>query len=87
MDIALLLADPPNQDWRTKVRRNLEDFSDADCRRKFRLPRENLQAIINKLSGDLSAPSSWNNPISPTTQVLASLRLLASGSFQSVTGL
>ncbi len=71
--------------WRDLNRIQLQNFSDEDCLKKFRLPKEVIRDITEHLRDDLSSPSDRNNPIPPETQVLVALRLLASGSFQGVT--
>ena len=89
MDIAFFLGDDldgRSSEWRNADRKCLMDFSDEDCQKKFRLPKITIAEIIETLTDDLAPPTQRNNPISVDTQVLLSLRLLASGSFQGVTG-
>jgi hypothetical protein len=90
MDVNLILGEGHQEErsheWRLTDRKRLEDFSDEECQKKFRLPKQTLREIITNLSEDLAAPTQRNNPIPVDTQALLSLRLLASGSFQGVTG-
>lgn len=71
-------------DWRNLVRTGLDDFTPEECLNKFRLPKEEIKNIIDHIRPDLESPSARNNPIPADTQVLVSLRVLASGSFQGV---
>ena len=86
MDVVLIQHNQHNQDWRLAPRVCLEDYTDTDCIKKFCLNKDRIKVIINRLKDVLQSATNRNNPISPETKILASLRLLASGSFQAVTG-
>ena len=86
MDIVLIQQNQHNQDWRQAPRVCLEDYTDTECIKKFHLNKDTIQVITNQLKDVLQSATNRNNPISPETKILASLRLLASGSFQAVTG-
>ncbi|XP_065671416.1 putative nuclease HARBI1 [Hydra vulgaris] len=75
-----------NQNWRKAHRAVLNDFSDVECRQKFRLPLRKISEIVNTLQDDLSSTTGQNNSILPETKVLVSLRFLATGSFQNPIG-
>jgi len=68
--------------WRYMQRLRLNDYTDEQCQKKLRLPKANVEDIVNTLRNDLKPLTNKNNPIHPDTQVMTSLRLLASGSFQ-----
>ena len=91
MDVALILGMRQNlpqgsNEWRKVKRVCLDDFTDTECISKFRLPKSSIRDIIEQLRPDLQSSTHRNNPVPAETQVLVSLRLLASGSFQGVAG-
>lgn len=86
MDVFLILQDHLNDDWRQTTRQTLEDYTNSECVKKFRLQKTIIEDLVEKLKNDLQSATKRNNPIPPETKILASLRLLASGSFQAVIG-
>ena len=53
---------------------------------RYRFGRDSIHFICDLLRDDLQRPTKRNHALSVETQVLASLRFLASGSFQQVVG-
>ena len=71
-----------------RLRRIMDDatFSEEDIRQRFRFRRESILFLANLLRDDLMRPTQKNHALSVETQVLISLRFLATGSFQQVIG-
>ena len=59
---------------------------DNELMSKYRFPRRELLDIVRELEPALTRPSRRSNPLPAHTQVLLTLRLMASGSFQNVIG-
>ena len=71
-----------------RLRRIMNDatFSEEDIRQSCRFRRESILFLANLLRDDLMRPTQRNHALSVETQVLISLRFLATGSFQQVIG-
>ena len=61
-----------NRNWRQKKRPKLDDYTETECKTKFRLPKETIKSIAETLHNDLASPTNRNNPISPECQVNSS---------------
>ena len=64
----------------------LDVCTDEEIRTRYRLGRDSIHFICDLLPDDLQRPTKRNHELSVETQVLATLRFLASGSFQQVVG-
>ncbi|KAL1261912.1 hypothetical protein QQF64_025358 [Cirrhinus molitorella] len=61
----------------------LDIYGDRELIERFRFSRVELLELINDLSPQLQHATDRNGALSPTLQVLISLRFYASGSFQN----
>ncbi|ROL52987.1 Protein ANTAGONIST OF LIKE HETEROCHROMATIN PROTEIN 1 [Anabarilius grahami] len=79
---------PPRPERRLlKDRSNpLNDFDDLHFLDRFRMSKENATAIIGLLQPKLSGDLVRGTPISPSLQILITLRFLACGTFHRETG-
>ena len=59
-------------------------FTDEEIRHRYRFRRNSIDYICNVVRHDLQRPTQRNHALSVETQVLASLRFLASGCFYQV---
>ena len=71
MDIVLIQQNQHNQDWRQAPRVCLEDYTDTECIKKFRLNKDTIQVITNqfillRLRNDVSL--SKEGPMALSTQ-------------------
>lgn len=64
----------------------LFDFDDGELIRRYRFDSAGIEFLCNILRAELEYPSRRSRAISVETQVLTTLRYLASGSFQQVIG-
>ena len=60
----------------------LSDFDDIDFRMRFRLPKEAIVALLTRIEDKLVYGSVRHGQISLMNQLLITLRVYASGSFQ-----
>lgn len=71
-------------------RREIDDvllyYSDEELVRRYRFGRQTMRYITRLVEDEISPATSRNQPVSAIQQVLITLRYLASGSFQQVTG-
>ena len=91
MDLILMFGgdrdhDPNRTNWRTEERLDSMAIPDTCLEDAFRLSRPLIEKLITKVGPAFRQNDLKNNPIPAQTCVLSSLRLLASGSFQGVTG-
>jgi hypothetical protein len=91
MDLILMFGgnhyqDPNQTDWRAEERLDSMSIPDTCLEDAFRLSRPLIEKLILKVGPAFQHSDLRNNPIPVQTCVLSSLRLLASGSFQQVTG-
>ena len=72
------------------VRREVDDilqyYDDTELRKRYRFGRETINFIVNLVQDEISPKTNRTHAVSATNQVLITLRFLASGSFQQVTG-
>ena len=61
-------------------------YTEEEIRQRFRFTRRSINIICNLVHDYLVRPTQRNQALSVETQVMAGLRYLASGSFQSVVG-
>ena len=61
-----------------------DTFTDEEIRNRYRFRRNSINIICNVVRQDLQRPTQRNHALSVETQVLASLRFLASGCFYQV---
>ena len=61
MDIVLIQQNQHNQDWRQAPRVCLEDYTDTECIKKFRLNKDTIQVITNQLKDVLQSATNRNN--------------------------
>ncbi len=78
--------DPNQVDWRAEERLESMAIPDTSLEESFRLTRPLITKLIEKIGHVFQHPDGRNNPIPVQTCILSSLRLLASGSFQGVSG-
>ncbi len=74
-------------------RRKIDDvllyYSDEEAEelvRHYRFGRQTIRYITRLIEGEISPATNRSQPVSAVQQVLITLRYLASGSFQQVTG-
>ena len=78
--------DPNQVDWRGEERLDSMAIPDTCLEDSFRLSRPQITMLIGKIGHVFHHPDGRNKPIPVQTCILSSLRLLASGSFQGVSG-
>ena len=61
-------------------------YSDEELVRRYRFGQQTIRYITRLVEDEISPATNRNQPVSPIQQVLITLRYLASGSFQQVTG-
>jgi hypothetical protein len=61
-------------------------YSDEELRRRYRFGRQTIRYITRLVEDEIRPATNRTHPVSATKQVLITLRYLASGSFQQVTG-
>ena len=61
-------------------------YSDEELRRRYRFGRQTIRYITRLVQDEIRSATNRTHPVSATKQVLITLRYLASGSFQQVTG-
>ena len=61
-----------------------DTFTDEEIRQRYRFRRNSIAFICNVVRNDIERPTKRNHALSAETQVLASLRFLASGCFYQV---
>ena len=71
-------------------RREIDDvllyYSDEELRRRYCFGRQTIRYITRLAEDEIRPATNRTHPVSATKQVLITLRYLASGSFQQVTG-
>ncbi|XP_028417869.1 putative nuclease HARBI1 [Dendronephthya gigantea] len=71
-------------------RREIDDvllyYDDNELRQRYRFGSETIRYITRLVEDDIQPQTNRNHPVSAIRQVLITLRFLASGSFQQVTG-
>ena len=71
-------------------RREIDDvllyYSDEELVRRYRFGRQTIRYITRLVEDEISPATNRSQPVSAIQQVLITLRYLASGSFQQVTG-
>lgn len=80
----LQLIGPKRRNTRKRTRNDFSHLNDDDFERKFRLPKDMVNHLLEKIQSLLEPPSFLNNPISPKLQLLITLRFYATGTFQTV---
>ena len=79
-----------NRHAERNFRREIEDvllyYNDNELRQRYRFSRHTIEYITRILQDDISSITNRNHSVSATRQVLITLRVLASGSFQQVVG-
>ena len=61
-------------------------YNDNELQQRYRFGRNTIEYITRLLHDHISPMTNCNHSVSATQQVLITLRFLASGSFQQVTG-
>ena len=84
-----LMLRHPHHRRRPRVHRHrpsqlLDTFTDEEIRDRYRFRRDSIQFICDIVDADLRRPTRRNHALSMETQVLASMRFLASGCFYQV---
>ncbi|XP_013379344.1 putative nuclease HARBI1 [Lingula anatina] len=64
----------------------LEEQTERGVLRRYRLSKRGIRLLTEKIEGQLQRRTARSQALSPTTQVLACLGVLATGSFQAVIG-
>ena len=64
----------------------LEEFDEENFRRRFRLRKDSVIILTDILKDDLQHQTRRGLPLTPVQQVLATLRVYATASFQQVIG-
>ena len=71
-------------------RREIDDvlmyYSDNELQRRYRFGRQTIRYITHLVEDEIRPTTNRSQPVSAINQVLITLRFLASGSFQQVTG-
>ena len=70
--------------YRHRPSQLLDVYTDEEIRDRYRFRRDSIAYICDLVDADLRRPTSRNHALSVETQVLASLRYLASGCFYQV---
>ena len=65
---------------------SLDEFSDEELRSRYRFGSQSIEYLTEIIGDDLQRQTKRNHAITPTLQILVSLRFLASGSFLQVIG-
>jgi hypothetical protein len=64
----------------------LQYYDDNELCKQYRFGRQTINYIVNLVRDEISPETNRSHTVSATNQVLITLRFLASGSFQQVTG-
>ncbi len=72
--------------YRCEIDDVLMYYSDTELHQRYRFGRQTIRYITRLVEDEISPTTNRSQPVSVTTQVLITLRFLASGSFQQVTG-
>ena len=75
-----------DRNYRREVDDILQYYNDNELRQRYRFGRQTIAFITRLVQDERSPVTNCSHPISATKQVLITLRFLASGSFQQVTG-
>ena len=71
-------------------RREIDDvlryYSDSELHQTYRFSRQTIRYITSLIEDKINPTTNRTQPVSATKQVLITLRFLAAGSFQQVTG-
>jgi hypothetical protein len=67
-----------------KRKDDFEEYSDDEFRRRYRLRKETVRHLLHKINDKLESPSNRNSPIPASLQLLSTLRLLATGTYQQL---
>jgi hypothetical protein len=62
----------------------LDTYSHEDFRQRFRITKEIFLYVLNRINDKLKREDLRNSPISPTLQLMATIRLLAGGTYQQI---
>ena len=84
----LLFADLRQQRRPRQFKRpiNIENFTDAELRNRFRSGRQGIAYITNLIANELHCSTRRKHALPPLQQVLIAPRFYASGSFLQVIG-
>ena len=72
--------------FRREIDNILQYYDDTELQKRYRFGRETINFIVNLVQDEISPETNRTHAVSATNQVLITLRFLASGSFQQVTG-
>jgi hypothetical protein len=72
--------------FRREIDNMLQYYDDNELRKRYRFGRQTINYIVNLVRDEISPETNRSHAVSATNQVLITLRFLASGSFQQVTG-
>ncbi|XP_028413867.1 putative nuclease HARBI1, partial [Dendronephthya gigantea] len=72
--------------FRREIDNILQYYDDNELRKRYRFGRQTIVYITNLVRDEISPATNRTHAVSATHQVLITLRFLASGSFQQVTG-
>ena len=72
--------------FRREIDNILQYYDDTELRKRYRFGRETINFIVNLVQDEISPETNRTHAVSATNQVLITLRFLACGSFQQVTG-
>jgi len=80
------LIKTPSQKRKHIMRNDYSILNDFEFEMRFRLPRDMVEELVEKIRPRIELSNYRNNPISPKLQVLIALRFYATGTFQIVLG-
>lgn len=69
-----------------KRRNDIESLDDYEFVCRYRLQKDTVKKLVDKIGSKLSAPSSRNYAMTPLEQILIALRFYATGTFQIIVG-
>ena len=86
MDFDIIFNNPPRARAFFHDSKLLEDVPDHQFSTRYRMSKERFSIMMDTIGDQFEPESLRNNPIPAVTKVLACLRILTSGSFQTVSG-
>ena len=72
--------------FRREIDNILQYYDDNELRKRYRFGRQTIEYITNLVRDEIRPETNHTHAVSATNQVLITLRFLASGNFQQVTG-
>lgn len=84
-EVGNLRKDPQMKNYREK-RESVQKYSDIEFERRFRLPKDSFNSLMEKMKNVLEPICRRDKPISVEQQLLITLRYYATANFQIVSG-